>query len=624
MKTKKNLSTKRMLSNNFFLLRLMFQGTPFYAFSIVVEAIRHNLVNFLEQTICVYLILDVIETRKPYTKVLWVVGLFLLLDFGAAAVSNLYEQKIKLKYLPIAQKNLKEMLYQKAGTVDLACYDDTEYYNDFMMSVSEADNAISRAEQLLRMIFGSLTVLLCYGTFFATQDPFSILFVLVAFILRTVVSNLLNKWRYTIRQTENPLLRKREYVKRIFYLQQYAKELRLNKEASKSMQEEFDRVNEELYRLHKTMGKKSFWLDFTAKYLMSDFMLDIVYVLYLIVRAVLTKTVSLSGVVVLYNSASNLRRGFATVVDLGPHMVETGLYVEKIRSFLEKESEITNQKSCEIPEGAGVLECRNVSFGYKPDCLILRDVNLTIRAKEKVALVGYNGAGKTTLIKLLLRLYDPTEGEILLNGVDIRNYDVEEYRRYIGVVFQDFKLFAATVAENVVMDRVLSDEDTSPAKGKTAGEDSLGVHRITPVDESSILEAVRKSGFSGKLASLSFGLNQELTKEFSDEGTDLSGGEAQKLAVARAFYKNAGLVFLDEPSAALDPIAEYQLNCAMKEVAKEKTVLSISHRLSTTRDADVIYVMEHGHVIEQGSHGELLKQGGVYAAMWEAQASRYA
>ncbi|MBR2408435.1 MAG: ABC transporter ATP-binding protein [Lachnospiraceae bacterium] len=610
MKTKKGLSTKRMLSNNFFLLRLMFQGTPFYAFSIVVEAIRHNLVNFLEQTICVYLILDVIETKKPYTKVLWVVGLFLLLDFFAAAVSNLYEQKIKLKYLPIAQKKLKEMLYQKAGTVDLACYDDTEYYNDFMLSVSEADNAISRAEQLLRMIFGCLTVLLCYGTFFATQDVFSILFILVAFALRTIFSNMLNKWRYTIRQTENPLLRKREYVKRIFYLQQYAKELRLNKEASKSMQEEFDRVNEELYRLHKTMGKKSFLLEFTARYLMSGFMLDIVYVLYLIVRAVLTKTVSLSGVVVLYNSASNLRRGLSTVVDLGPHMVETGLYVEKIRAFLDRESAILNEKTCEIPEGAGVLECRNVSFGYNPDCLILRDVNLIIRAKEKVALVGYNGAGKTTLIKLLLRLYDPTEGEILLNGMNIRNYDIEEYRRYIGVVFQDFKLFAATVAENVVMDRVDVDEIQKKVRDNAT--------------ENDVLEAVTKSGFSEKLASFPMGLQQELTREFSDKGTDLSGGEAQKLAVARAFYKNAGLVFLDEPSAALDPIAEYQLNRAMKEVAKEKTVLSISHRLSTTRDADMIYVMEQGHVIEQGSHGELLERGGVYATMWEAQASRYA
>lgn len=590
----------RIISNNCFIIGLLFRASPFYGVSIIVEAVRHNLVNFLEQTICVYLILDVIETGKPYKNVLYVVGLFLLLDIAAAAISNLYEQRTKLRYLPAAQRKLKEMLYRKAGKVDLSCYDNVEYYDDFMLSVSEADKAVSRAEQLLRMCFGGATVLLCYGTFFATQDVTSILFVLASFGLRTLFSNFLNQWRYKIRQTENPLERKREYVKRIFYLKQYAKELRLNKEASRSMHEEFDRVNEELYLLHKRMGKKSFLLDFTAKYLMSDFALDIIYVLYLILKAVVHGTISFSGVVVLYNSAANLRRGFATMADIGPYAMETGLYVEKIRSFLAKESEISNQKTCEIPEGAGELECRNVSFGYQKDALILKNISLKIRAKEKVALVGYNGAGKTTLIKLLLRLYDPTEGAIYLDGVDIRNYDVEEYRRYIGVVFQDFQLFAATVAENIVMDRL------------TAGY------------ETAALEAVKRSGFLEKLETLPNGLCQELTKEFSEDGVELSGGEEQKLAAARAFYKEAGIVFLDEPSSALDPLAEYRLNMAMKEVAKEKTVLSISHRLSTTRDADFIYVMEQGRVIEQGTHEELVSRQGVYAAMWEVQAGRYA
>lgn len=596
----KKRRTGGILSNNCFIIGLLFRASPLYGISVIVEAIRHNLVNFLEQTICVYLILDVIETGKPYQNILYVVGLFLLLDVAAAAISNLYEQRTKLRCLPIVQKKLKEMLYEKAGRVDLSCYDDVEYYNDFMLSVSEADNADSRAEQLLRMCFGGATVLLCYGAFFVTQDVASILFVLVSFGLRTLFSNLLNKWRYKIRQTENPLERKREYVKRVFYLKQYAKELRLNKEASRSMHEEFDRVNEELYLLHKKMGKKSFLLDFTAKYLMSDFALDIIYVLYLIIKAVLWASISFSGVVVLYNSAANLRRGFGIMADIGPYAVETGLYVEKIRSFLEKESAIVNRKSREIPKGAGELECRGVSFGYRKDKLILSDINLKIRAREKVALVGYNGAGKTTLIKLLLRLYDPTEGAIFLDGVDIRNYDVEEYRRYIGVVFQDFQLFAATAAENIVMDRL--------------GEGY----------EKAALEAAKRSGFLEKLETLPKGLHQELTREFSEDGVELSGGEEQKLAAARAFYKEAGIVFLDEPSSALDPLAEYCLNRAMQEVAKEKTVLSISHRLSTTRDADFIYVMEQGHIIEQGTHEELVTRQGVYAVMWEVQAGRYA
>lgn len=599
MNAKKKSGMKRIISNNAFIIRLFFRATPLYGASIIVEAVRHNLVNFLEQTICVYLILDVIETGKPYINVLYVVGLFLVLDLVAAAVSNLYEQRIKLKYLPVAQKKLKEMLYDKAGKVDLSCYDDTEYYDDFMLSVAEADKAIGRAEQLIRMIFGSVTVLLCYGTFFATQDMTSILFVAVSFALRTLVSNRLNQWNYQIRQKENPLERKREHIKRIFYLKQYAKELRLNKNASEVMHEEFDKVNDELVQLNKKMGNRRFALSFVARYLLSDFALDIVYVLYLIVKAMVYQTISFSSVVVLYNSAANLRRGFATVADLGPFALDSSLYVEKIRSFLAKKTEIKNQKVHEIPAGAGVIECRNVSFGYQKDQRILDHVNLKIGAGEKVALVGYNGAGKTTLIKLLLRLYDPTEGVILLNGIDIRLYDLQEYRQYIGVVFQDFQLFAATVEENVVMD--LPPEGCEPA----------------------VREAMDKSGFSEKLKTLPEGIRQELTKEFSEEGVELSGGEEQKLAVARAFYKDAGLVFLDEPSAALDPLAEYQLNEAMKEVARDKTVLTISHRLSTTRNADYIYVMEKGQVVEQGSHEELVAAKGGYAAMWNVQAGQY-
>ena len=223
MSEKKGRGSKmrNICSNVHFIIRLFFRATPVYGFSIIVEAVRHNLVNFLEQTICVWLILDFIETGKPYSHVLYVVGLFLILDIGAAAVSNLYEQRIKLRYLPIAQKALKEMLYDKAERVDLSCYDDAEYYNDFMLSIAEADNAISRAENLLRMMFGSATVLVCYGTFFVTQDVTSVLFVLLSFILRTIVSNCLNKWRYQIRPEEHALERKREWVKGFFYLRQY-------------------------------------------------------------------------------------------------------------------------------------------------------------------------------------------------------------------------------------------------------------------------------------------------------------------------------------------------------------------------------------------------------------------
>lgn len=204
----------------------------------------------------------------------------------------------------------------------------------------------------------------------------------------------------------------------------------------------------------------------------------------------------------------------------------------------------------------------------------------------KIAIVGYNGAGKTTLIKLIMRLYDPDEGEILFDGVNIKEYNVEEYRQKIGTIFQDFRIFAATVRENVLLDF-------------TDGS-----------DEEKIGNALKKSGFEKKLLTLSDGLDTNLTAEFEENGVTLSGGEGQKLAIARVFYKDARLIILDEPSSALDPIAEYHLNNSMLTAAENKSVVFISHRLSTTRIADHIYMLENGRITEEGSHEELLRYGG--------------
>jgi len=197
-----------------------------------------------------------------------------------------------------------------------------------------------------------------------------------------------------------------------------------------------------------------------------------------------------------------------------------------------------------------------------------------------------------------MRLYDPTEGEILLNGTNIKDYDVEEYRRAIGVIFQDYKIFAATIEENILLDN-------------------------TDKIHSDVIPALEQAGFSGKLETLPLGIGQPLTTEFAENGINLSGGEAQKVAIARAFYKDSPLIILDEPSSALDPIAEYHFNHAVTTAGGEKTMVFISHRLSTTRIADTIFLMEKGMVAECGKHTDLLSQNGKYAEMWNAQTSRY-
>ena len=246
------------------------------------------------------------------------------------------------------------------------------------------------------------------------------------------------------------------------------------------------------------------------------------------------------------------------------------------------------------------LQIKNVSFQYEEDGKkVLSDINMTIQPKEKIAIVGFNGAGKTTFTKLLLRLYEPSNGEILYDGRNIQEYGTDEYRNQFGVVFQDFQIYAGTVGQNILMDYLTED-----MREKTE-------------------EALNKMDLRSRSDDREFNIDTILTREFDEKGTILSGGENQKLAFARLMVKNYNIAILDEPSSALDPIAKYELNQNIMELAEGSTVIFISHRLSSTRMADKVYLFENGSIIEQGSHEELMQLGGKYAEMFNKQAYYY-
>lgn len=245
------------------------------------------------------------------------------------------------------------------------------------------------------------------------------------------------------------------------------------------------------------------------------------------------------------------------------------------------------------------IEFCNVSFRY-PGAkeYSLRNLSLKFKIGKRLAIVGKNGSGKTTFIKLLCRLYDPTEGEIRLNGVDIRKYDYEEYLKLFSVVFQDFKLFSFSLGENVA----------------TAME----------YDREKAEQCLLKAGLSQRLESMPKGLDTALYKDFESEGVEISGGEAQKVALARALYKDAPVVVLDEPTAALDPIAEAEVYTKFNEIIGDKTAIYISHRLSSCKFCDEITVFDEGAVVQRGNHEELLKEAdGLYHELWTAQAQYY-
>lgn len=245
------------------------------------------------------------------------------------------------------------------------------------------------------------------------------------------------------------------------------------------------------------------------------------------------------------------------------------------------------------------VEFRDVSFKYpNTDTYVLKHVNLKFKVGEKLAVVGMNGSGKTTFIKLMCRLYDPTEGEILLNGVNIKKYDYNEYMSIFSVVFQDFRLFSFSLGQNV--------------------------SASASYDREKVIECLKKAGFAERLNSLPNDLDTFLYKDIDAEGVEISGGEAQKLALARALYKNTPFIILDEPTAALDPISEYEVYSKFNEIAGTKTSIYISHRLASCRFCDKIAVFHEGEIIQIGSHEELLAdRRGKYYELWNAQAQYY-
>ena len=276
-------------------------------------------------------------------------------------------------------------------------------------------------------------------------------------------------------------------------------------------------------------------------------------------------------------------------------------YIEKFFEYVDIPTEMhygtipTEKRSDNIYD----IEFHNVSFRYPhSDVYAIKNLSFKFKVGEKVAVVGMNGSGKTTMIKLLCRLYDPTEGYITLNGIDITKYDYEDYLALFSVVFQDFRLFSFSLGENVAC--------------------------AQDYDDKKVLSCLNIAGMKERVSALPDGLKSVIYKDFDENGIEISGGEAQKIAIARALYKDAPFVILDEPTASLDPIAEYEIYSRFNDMVENKTAVYISHRLSSCRFCDKIAVFHEGEIIQFGSHEDLLKDiNGKYYELWTAQAQYY-
>lgn len=584
-----------ILSNTWYMLRLMFSVSPWLVLGEIFEEIITILPGKLISVIGIKYVIDEVQgggdLRRIITGVAMMVGIMIFANVYSSIFYELFGHRERERmYLGIHSK-----LYNKAIELDLAKYDNPSFYADFILAVQTSSENIQSFLENIRHYVAQIISFLSISAVLLTIDPICLLIVFVfvfGFVpLGRYLGNLQMRRREAIVEKE----RKSDYFARLFYLQDYAGEIRTSG-IKKLLLKRFDESVDDTYRTEGKFLKKLEWGFFFQETGVQVIGFMLALTAYIGYQTLVTGKLGAGDFVAAFNGAVQIGASilYLTVYSIRT-FTERSKMIEKYRTFLAAKPVIVDGEhvaSCDKPE---TIRIRNASFAYEGSSKnALENIDIEIKPYEKIALVGYNGAGKTTLTNLLLRLYDVTGGSIEIGNQDIRDVTIDSHRARFSAVFQDFQIFSATVAENVALSK--------------------------DYDEKRVWKALKAAGFNKELPD---GLDTVLLREFDDEGMMLSGGEQQKIAIARAFYKKCPYVILDEPSANLDPVSEYELNHAMMEASEEKTVIFISHRLSTTRHADRILMMEKGRVIESGSHEELMELNGKYAEMFRLQAEKY-
>lgn len=596
---KKKIDWKRTFKNNGYMLGLIIKACPGVPILALISTVLGAVHSFLLNTYLYQYALNALQEGKELNIILITLGCMFGYSVLYMIFRNISGCYLELK-APKVEAYFQDLLQKKAVEVDLACFESSVFYDTYVKATGEATNrAYTVMNNLLDVIWIVINVV-AVGTLIITIDPIFLLLAFLPFLCTLLIGKKRNRVKYDYNMRNKEVARQRNYVRRTFYLSDFSKEMRLT-EMWKVM---YKRMHSSISEMKDIVNKYGYKIMF-FRYLF-DFIFDVVVhsgtIILATFKTLVAKNMLVGDCFVVINSISNIAGDINYMGDVFFKLDENSLYVDNLRDFLEYEVHIAEDENAPVVPSFQKLEIKNMTFGYegqkKP---ALSNVNLTVNIGEKIAIVGHNGAGKTTLIKLLQRLYDPSEGEILLNGENIKNYRLSSYRNLFGTVFQDYRLFATTVAENVMLRGDITDEDRATVK-----------------------DALERSGIYSKIESLSNGVDSNVTREFDNEGAMFSGGEAQKISIARIFAGKQEIVIMDEPTSALDPIAEQEMYRNMFEACEGKTVIFISHRLSSATMADRVYMFENGEIIEQGTHSELLAMNGKYADMWHKQADTYA
>ena len=544
-------------------------------------------------------VLTFVETGSSYREVssfiFYVVGLFFFVNI----FNSWYENWLKPVTNAEVYKELYHILHEKACNVDLACIEDSVYYDKYKKVL---EDSVLKTLSILDNFWSILTGVTAAAVswyMMVRLDAFAVLFIIAPIIGNFVFAENINKAACHIYEESAIFRRIADYVNQVICRKDCAKELRMT-DIFDVLKQKQEKAQDEIIGIMDRYAVRNILLGWG--YLCFTFTVIFEGVIfYGVYRCLVSKTMLLSQFAILLSLMTAV--SWILVDDVRSFMesFRKSMYIQELKDFMEYQPKIPEDTDGIMPDrNIHLVEFRNVSFSYEgAERPVLKNISFRLTEKETCALVGYNGAGKTTLIKLLLRFYDPTEGVILVNGIDIKEYNLKAYRKLFAADFQDGKIFAFSVRDNVQMGRRKEEEGNI------------------------ISNALCYAGLDGFVQKLPGGLGTALTHESDECGVEVSGSQRQKLLAARVFAADAPICVYDEPTGVLDPTAEYELMDNINKAGKNKIVLLISHRLSCVQNVQRILFMDNGRISEQGTHTQLMEQNGKYACLYRMQAEAY-
>lgn len=584
------------LSNVTYMLGVMWQGCKGY---VLYTFIKEFVENVFWTVFSVYLtewIYIAIENKTPFTMLASFVGA-MCIGHICIHICSAIHQLCEKQFLPEIYRSFYKRVIKKSISMDYVQFEKPDFYDKYTRALNECQLRGSIILYNSAYLLAGIASIVTAALIVADVDAVLLIFIVPMVMISLFFGKKTGDMYYKLDFSNTRDGRTGSYAKRVFYEKKYAGELRLFG-IGRLLLDRHKKAYDEMQKRVREVRRKINVLE-TLKWIIYNLLSTILPYLY-IAFVLGSENAQTAAYIAMIPALSTLSWRTSNSVEQLVVLTKESAFVSNLREFLSYEPK-TDSNSLRPSPTLDDIEIKNMSFTYdgaeKPT---LHNVNMTVRKGEKIAVVGHNGAGKTTLVKLIMGLYPVTDGEISISGANINKYEPKSFHRHFGTVFQDLQVFALPLSQNVLMRKPKNDEE------RKLIEDSL-----------------RKAQFGDKLDTLEKGIDTMVTKEFDENGIGLSGGEAQKIAIARVFARKPDIVILDEPSSALDPIAEYNMYKNMLTAAEGETVIFISHRLSATRDADRIYMFESGTVIEEGSHEQLIRLNGKYAEMWRVQAQNY-